>query len=251
MRTHYTSSMGVGNIQAAETDVLFTPSRALTTADIGIILLHGATTPNEFADHTRWGSVRLAARLALAGYPCIAGAMANDAFANDTVMARITAARAFLASATGCSPNKTHLLGVSMGGGTAVRYAALNPTKVESITGIIPMANIDALYQANTLGLRASIGTAWGVTYPTALPAGANLLAQAPAIATADIPVRFYYDDADAAIDPADVLALAVACDATTFEIPPDLGHVEGTIDACADIGGTNWSGLIGWLDSL
>lgn len=247
----YNLSMGVNNIQAGETDVKIVPHREFSESDVPIILLHGATAPNNFAQADRWASSRMAARLAMAGYPCISGHMGGDSFANDTSMTRVDQALAEISDATGCSSTQCHLIGCSMGAGVAVRWAAENPTKALSVTGLIPMANIDALYQANTLGLRASIGLAWGVVYPAALPADANLLTHGAVIGTNEIPTRFYYDDADAAINPVDVLALAAACEAETFEVPPDLGHTESTINAIASIGGSDWSGLIDWLQSI
>lgn len=246
--SYYTMSFKSGNIFAGETDQLWLPSEA-RAGKYGAILLHGATAPNQFADHTRWGSVPIPAALAKAGIPSVAGVMGGDVFANDPHMTRITAAKTYLTSNSQASPSKVHLIGISMGAGAAIRWASQNPTLVASVTAIIPMVNISDIYVNDKLGQRAAIGTAWGVTYPTALPAGADLLTQASTIKNNGIPGRILYSDADAVINVSDVTAMAGATGWTAIENDPvNSGHTETTINGMGGYSGTDWSYVVSFL---
>lgn len=61
-----------------------------------------------------------------------------------------------------------------MGVTAALNYAADNPGDVCCIVGFIPAVDLDALRDGNVGGSRAGIDTAYGVSYPAALPAGSN-----------------------------------------------------------------------------
>lgn len=242
----YTMTYKLSRIQAAETDQVWIPTARRDADKYGVVLLHGATAPNQYADHTRWGSATLPARLAAAGIPCIAGQMGGDTFANDTALARIDAAITQLSTLAEIPSSKVHLIGVSMGAAAGVRYASTYPSKVASFTGIIPLSSIINTYTNDVAGLRASIGTAWGVTYPTALPAGADLVTLSAAMTA--IPSRLYYSDPDTSVPVADVTALGTAMGADVVSLGTALGHTEAGIN---DIGATtlsDWSGLVSFL---
>jgi pimeloyl-ACP methyl ester carboxylesterase len=220
----------ISNVFAGETDQLWMP-RNPRTGQYGVILCHGYNTPDTYSQATFPRSAKLVSELARHGIPSVAGLFGGDTWANDTAMSRITAAHSYLATATGASSTKVHLFGMSMGNALALRYAALNPTKVASVTGIIPLSSIANMYEANNpAGSRASIGTAWGVTYPTPLPAGADLLALAPTLQANTIPYRAYYSSVDQYIAVADVQALADAAGGTAAEIDSTYGHADAAL---------------------
>jgi len=161
-----------GNIQSGEKDYLFLPDRPRGSSKYGVILLHGAATPDMYAGTSWPGAAIIGARLASKGIPAIAGEMGGDTFGNATGMARVASAAAYLSSATGCSTAKYHLHGGSMGAFMAYQYAQQNPTKVASICGLIPGADIGKLLRGNaasgfTTGFMTSIATAVGVTART------------------------------------------------------------------------------------
>lgn len=198
---------------------------------IPVILSHGATAPDNFAKISWPKTSALVAAIASAGIPCIAHYQNGDKWANDTVMSRIDGMLAYVSSKTGCRSDKSHQFGISMGGGAAIRYTALNVDKVASLCANIPMSNMTAMY-TNDLpaGARAGIGTAWGVTYPTALPAGTNLPGLAVNIKSAGIPSIFNYSTIDAYIVPSDVQTIATAAGGTAVAIDNTYGHADGTI---------------------
>jgi pimeloyl-ACP methyl ester carboxylesterase len=240
----YSATFKTGRVRAAQTDVAFKPRTIRGASKRGVILVHGKGVPREWLDGgggtTAWASAEIGPRLAAAGIPSVAAEMSGDSFANDASMTDMSAARTLLGT-MGCSIDKVHLLGVSMGGAVSLRWAGANPTLVASIAGVMPLVDVKALYDNNTAGLRAAAGTAWGVTYPTAIPAGANLPTNSyPAIVSAGIPWRGYYTTSDTTILPATVTAAATALGGTAIDVGGALNHTEYTMKLFND----------GWFDS-
>lgn len=64
------------------------------------------------------------------------------------------------------------IVGTSHGGSSGLTYGYTRT--IDAMVGIIPAIDQQAIRVSNVMGLRASIDPAWGVTYPAALPAGAN-----------------------------------------------------------------------------
>lgn len=240
----------VGGVQAGEKDFVWFPgSNKRGSSKYGVILCHGATANEQYADTTRWASVVIPARIAQAGIPCIAGAFGGDTFANDTAIARVTAAKTYLIAQTGCASDKVLLVGASMGGGVAVRWAGQNPTQTAAYVGIMPMSDMSDIYVNNRLGLQATIGTAWGVTYPTALPAAADLSQYATTMKDNGIPAKIYYSSADTAVLPATVTTLATTMGATAIQHDPGaLGHSEGGFQQMSTYSSGDWSDLVSFL---
>ena len=252
MRPSYTVSYGVGRIQAGENDMLWYPGNPRKKN--AAILTHAADSPAQYLDSAKFYSPPMAAELAIAGIPCISGTLGGNTFANDTGMARMTQAYNTLVTTGLLAANgKVHLVGISMGNALNVRWAKENPTKVASIVGMIPACNLTELYNTNPGGLRAYIEAAWGVVYPAALPANADLLAHAAVIKAAGIPSRLFYSAVDAYITPSSVIALGAAMGSEVIEADPlGSGHAEVTI---AEFGLYNtssaqyrWRDLANWM---
>lgn len=239
------------SVVAAEDDYLFLPKRGQTVRKTGVILLHGAGSPDQFAGHARWGSHTLGPALADAGYACVAGTMAGDAYGNDTAMARVTSYGDWLETQAPVLPDKYVLIGTSMGGYTAMRWAIANIAKVKALGLVLPLCDIVGAYNANIGGLQAAIAGAWGVVAPAALPAGADITVTAAAIKTAKIPSKMYYEDSDTVTLPATQTAMAatIGADAVLIE-PADLGHTEATVWEASKVGGAAgaWTDLINFV---
>lgn len=244
----YTATTTVGNVTAGQVNTLFQPMDILPMATCGVVLCHGAGAPYNFIENTRLGSVTIPAALATADWcmPSISAEMSGDTFGNDTAMTAVTNAMNYLTAQTAVNPSKVHLFGESMGVAVALRWAYLNPTKVASIVGILPAVNLVSLYNSNAGGLRAPIGTAWGVTYPTALPSGADLMAQAPSLS--GIPIRFYIAGSDAIISASDVNAHAALSGAEVIGPVGSSGHSEASVLNMSNYNQTNWSDTIEWM---
>lgn len=225
--TGYNAGTAKGRVAANEVDTIFRPRTPLPVR--GVVLCHGAGAPTEYTDlATQAASVRLAAAIASAGFPCVAGEFAGDSWGNATAMARIDSARALLASTfPNMLTDKVLLLGVSMGGAVSVRYSQTKPAEVAGVVGIIPAFNIRHLWE-NVAAVRASIGAAWGVAYPAALPAAADTLANAGL--AADVPLLAGYSSVDTTVPPAATTSYADAVGGTASIIDTASGHSDATV---------------------
>lgn len=120
------------------------------------------------------------------------------------------------------------LIGGSHGGGSAINYAATNPTLVACIVLAIPAIDYQALRVNNPMfDVRGSIDLAFGVTYPAALPVNSN-----PALRTAavsGIPIQIW----TASDDPISInhAAFSAAVGAETHNLGA-LGHTGAAIAA-------------------
>lgn len=218
-----------GQVAANELEEIFYP-RTVRAGKRGCILLHGAGNPQAFIDATNQkSSVKLAAALASAGIPCIAGDFGvGDTFANDTVMARIDSAWTLLkAKFPTMATDKFFLLGGSMGGAAVARYSQLHPDRVAAVVGLIPLWDLVALYNLGG-GTQATIAAAWGVTAPAALPSSADIAANASL--AAGIPHLAGYSTVDTTVLPAWVTAYTAAVGGTAIITDTTTGHTDAAI---------------------
>lgn len=240
----YVATYTIGTLVGSEAFYRFEPTGG-NERNHGVLLLHGAGAIDQFVGHTRWGSVGLPGALCHEGFVAEAGAMGGDGFGNDSVLTKVETHRLDVIDRYDIANTKVHLVGTSMGGYTALRYAALNPTKVKSLSLFLPLCDIVGAYEADTGGLRDDIGTAFGVTYPTALPSNANLLQIAGQINGFDIPTKFWYDDSDTIIPPASVTQMATITGGTAYELTPDSGHTEAGIRDISLVGSRPWGAVL------
>lgn len=85
------------------------------------------------------------------------------------------------ANLPGVDVSKVYIWAQSMGNWNALRCAADRRSRVRSIVANVPVCDINDIRNRNVIGARAPIDAAWGVAYPAALPARADLLARAQA----------------------------------------------------------------------
>ena len=176
----YEFKYALGNIQAGSVDTVFKPRTIRGATKYPVIVLHGAsTTPTpEFYGTTFQAAHKLCAVLANEGIPVVTGFMGGNTYANDAMSgtsgtAYMNAALTYVAAQTGCSSAKAHVIGTSMGGACAVRWASLNPTKAASITGVIPAVSLEHIFTDNPNnvtgpdGFTGQVATAWGLTRRT------------------------------------------------------------------------------------
>lgn len=226
----YSVSTAVGRVAAGEIDEIWTPTSP-RRGRCGVVLCHGSGAWEEFIDlGAQPHSVVLAAAIATAGIPCVAGDFGGQAWGNDTAMSRITSAWGILQNQFGCRNDKVCLLGASMGGATAARYTQLHPTQVACFVGLIPLLDLVAFYNNNVGGSQSEIAAAWGVTAPAALPASANIAANVQMAAT--VPLLAGYSSVDQTVQPAWVQAYvnALGSDASMMVTDSTYGHSDQAI---------------------
>lgn len=232
MSTATSASLGLGRVQAGENDVLYTPRG--TPHKRGIVLAHGSGgSAKSWTDQSVAGPFAFAQMLAQAGYVVVAADLGGQVFGNDTHVARIEASRVLLGSYV-AQPSKAILVGFSMGGLGALNYCRANPTSVAAIAAVSPSADLDDIRNRNVFGLQSQIDTAWGVTYPAALPTRANPSSQAnaTAIASSGAPVRIYYSTGDTAVLPATITTLAsrIGSTCSTYVISATQDHADALL---------------------
>jgi S-formylglutathione hydrolase FrmB len=151
---------------------------------------------------------------------------------NATGQQRIADALAYARSALGATSAKAIFLGTSMGGFSALSWAAMNPTLVKAVYAFLPVVDLQAVRVSNVLGLRSYVDAAWGVTYPAALPAGANVYGRAADLA--GIPIRIWSASND---NVSENVAGFVAATGATHTNLGAVGHTDAAlagIDAAA-----------------
>jgi pimeloyl-ACP methyl ester carboxylesterase len=215
-------SYGLSRVVNGETDLLVT-QRDGARGRCGVVLCHGANgTAGDWINAA--GSAKAASTLAAAGFTMVAADLGGvQTYGNDTAVAAVEAARLLLVS-LGCGP-KVALLGGSMGNLTSFAYARAYPTRVAGIIGVMPASDINDLRDNDRLGSRSLIDTAWGVTYPSALPTRAVPLDPANLALTAGIGYHAYYSTADTVVIPSTVTALAAATGGTAHVVSSSQDH--------------------------
>jgi pimeloyl-ACP methyl ester carboxylesterase len=184
MTTQYAALASTGRVQSGESGVLIPPRVINGSGRYPLIACHGAGASWDSWLAPGWPrATEMLQKAAVAGIPGIAEHLGGDTYGNPTSSARLAAALTAVAAATGCSSSKAHFVTISMGCAVAMEYAIANPTKVASLTCMIPLASIINTQnsnpptgtEANAAGsLAGSIATAWGTAYRTVTDAVTN-----------------------------------------------------------------------------
>jgi pimeloyl-ACP methyl ester carboxylesterase len=130
------------------------------------------------------------------------------------------------------SGSKVHLHGSSMGGLTALNWAYYNPTLVASISLVVPVVNVQSVYDRDpAFGMAASIGVAHGGRPPDSEnPATAShmeLLSQ--------FPIRIYYSATDPITPVLEMFAFGSTVGAEMVSMG-SIGHAFGSPYSGTDI---------------
>lgn len=229
MTTGYSVVTSSDLITAGETGSVWLPTRPVAN-NVGVVLVHGANNVQGFIDGSGQPSaMRLAASIAAAGCPCVAGEFGGPlGWANDSVMAGMTSAAALLkATAPYMRQDRVALVGLSMGGAGVARYSQINPDLVCGVIGIIPAFDLRYEYE-NVATVTNSIAAAWNVVAPAPLPAAADL--QANAALAAGIPLLAGYSTVDTTVPPAPVVKYVQAVGGTAIITDTTFGHSDQAI---------------------
>lgn len=214
------TSKGFGQVQAAEGHVLGIPDRwAYSQEKRGVIVLRGAS-----GDHmASFGDVLGYAK---AGFPAIAcdfGSTSGVLWGNDTALARIDAAWAYLKSQLNAKPDKVGLAAGSGGCINAFNWAKRNLGSVAAIAGVIPGISLVDIHDNNRNSLAANVEAAYG----GAAGYAAAVAARDPnawAASLAGPPIKLWYSSDDPVAIPSFVGPFATATQAQTVNMGP-LGH--------------------------
>jgi hypothetical protein len=221
---------------AADNSVLITPLKFKGDGTIpGIIYLHGGTgylggygTFGIMDPVNTFGEFNLITALSKHWPIMVSDLGGIQTWGNATAMNAIAAARTALIAA-GAKNGPMGLVGASMGHDNAIQYANAHLANVACIAGIIGLCDVGNLYSTNALAQAASIAAAWGVTYPAALPAGAEIKGLAAGLR--GLPWQMWCSDGDTVIPIATVQAFGAAIGGPVH-ITNHGDHGEASIDA-------------------
>lgn len=128
----------------------------------------------------------------------IVGSTTQVSWGNSTAQNRTDDVLAWARTTFGASNRPAVMLGGSEGAVDALTYAYVNPAKVACVVGLIPLIDLQEAREQDIQGLRGTIDTAWGVTYPAALPSGADPMTAGHQATLATIPIQLWYATDDA-----------------------------------------------------
>lgn len=119
---------------------------------------------------------------------------------NNASMQAMTDAYNYLQTQTEAKKGKVLLRGGSMGGLTALVWAAANPTKVAAICIDLPVLDLEDIWWGNYGGYKADINAAYGGAYTAAMSATKSPLrmAQSGVYFDLGIPMLIHYGTTDA-----------------------------------------------------
>lgn len=191
-----------------------------------VVYCHGAAQNAEEA--CRYGARSTLTALARAGFTTAAVTL-TELWGNATARSRIANTASWLRTNRGAA-GPAVLIGSSHGAACALTYAAENPGDVLAVVGLIPVVDLDDVRDNDLAGKRDEIDAAWGVTYPAALPAGANPADRTGDFASLAIQLWVASDDTIARPTPAQTFATATNADLQ------DLGALGHTDEAMAAV---------------
>lgn len=125
-----------------------------------------------------------------AAFPVAEPAVGNT-WGNQFILDKINATIDYMVDGGEFSSSSIHLLGISMGGLTALNYAKHYPENVISLSLIIPIIDVQAVHSGNRGGYAAAINSAYGGAPPDAY----NPMDNTGDLA--DIPIEIYYSEND------------------------------------------------------
>lgn len=204
------TSLGLGNVHAGEQDMRIMPKYpAAAGTQVGVLFCHsaGASAVEPFTPAQASWLMPLAAL----GHPILATDLGGPmTWGNDTAIARITEAKAYLHSAMGAKTGKIILACMSMGAAGGLAWAGANPSLVSAVIGVSPVGNITDIWTTNYTGWAATIDTCYSGGWSEATYGAAHnpaTLAAAGKFST--IPMLLFSGISDPLVMPATVQYLA------------------------------------------
>lgn len=216
----YAASLSTGRITTSVADAIVTP-RWYRTPRHGAVYSHGG---NGVPSYIGLGSgskhfIQLARDYGIVTAGNLHGSLP---WGNATAQSRARASKTYLHSTHNVPTGPVIAIGVSMGTANSLRWAADHPSEVMAVISFLPAFDLDDIRDNDRMSSQDTIDTAWGVTYPDPLPAGANpALRQDELI---DLPILMFYATNDQFI-PTSIVTDWVA------DMPNASAHSVGALD--------------------
>lgn len=229
------TSIATGRATASQVDARFIPSRR-GIAKPPVVYMHtGAFNATEAVSVGFPAVGVILSKLCDEGYTIVAGTQDVASFAKDVGgQDRITDAIAYCRT-LGASASPAILIGGSMGSTDVLRYAGLNPSLVACVITWLTVACLDYAYQNDLGSNQAGIGTAYGKTFPQALPSTADPAGATLTAALTGKPMQLWHSSDDAYSDGASPFAAFASATGAEVHSVGAQGHTNASI-ALTDI---------------
>jgi pimeloyl-ACP methyl ester carboxylesterase len=243
------TSEGLSRVQSGEGDAILTPKNYKADGTVpGVIWLHGSGGSHLTAvDENAYPTERANARAIAERYPLLSiDAGGISTWGNDTAVARITTAKAYLQGAVGAKAGQIILAGQSMGGQNALVWAAQNLASVAAVFLVFPVCNLSDIVTNNRQGAAAVINSAYSGGWSEATYGAVhNPATLSTSGALNGLRAQMWMSDAsDTIVLQATQLALAAAIGATCETHQMVGGHAEATA------GNVDQAAVLAWLNT-
>lgn len=217
-----------GILSAGEAHVELYPKIKPTVLKYGVVNLHGASgdawTVLGWLNDSKPGTPNYVARNGQTGIAADAGG--PQTWGNQAAIDGAQRSYARLQIMRGAKTGKAFLIGASMGGLTALNWAAANPTKVAGIVLIIPVINLNDVKVNNRGGYASLVNAAHGGNYDQATQgATKNPQTMATAGKYAGIPILLYYGLTDTVCVPGEATTFAATVGPNVETVALNSGH--------------------------
>lgn len=241
-------SYGSGRTRSGDTDLFAYEPQVLGRTGVVVCHAYSHTTATHVSPRGGRPNLWSLMRTLAANYPVVVGNQGGDNWNNDDGRTGVggcaTAIRA-ASSPARASSGPVVLVGTSMGFTVAAGWAKSNLSDVAAIVGILPLVDLDDLWNRDWNSSRAAINTAYGGLYvPATMGAERNPMLSA---GTLNVPIRLYYAADDPGVLPATIAAFdAAAPNVTTVNLGSIGGH-----DTEAAYGALPTNDLLSWLNGV
>jgi predicted esterase len=217
-----------GILSAGEAHIELYPKVKPSVLKPGVLNLHGASgdawTVIGWLNDSKPGTPNYVARNGQTGISADAGG--PQTWGNQAAIDGAQRSYTRLQIMRGVKPGKVFLIGASMGGLTALNWAAANPDKIAGIVLIIPVINLNDIKVNNRGGYASLVNAAYGGNYDQATQgATKNPQTMAAAGKYSGIPILLYYGLTDTTCVPAEATTFASTVGSNVETVALNSGH--------------------------
>lgn len=196
-----------------------------------VVHLYGSGGSHTFFNLMRPPYARVREALRESGYWVVVPELGPSHWMNARVVATLDAIIGAMSARGESDPDRVHLLGTSMGGGSALIYASQRPQRLRSVLAMFPMTDL-AVWVAERPGYLPAISQAHGLDPADAAAKLRDLSPVHRLAAFAEIPVFLLHGDADTVVPVHHsrdfATALRAAGSKVTYHEVPGGGHDDG-----------------------
>lgn len=208
---------------------VYPPDNLMAPGPAGMVIhLYGRGGTHKSYNMRRPPYAELRRVLAERGYWLVVPELGPDHWMNDTAVGTVDAVIATMTTAERIDPDRVHILGTSMGGGSGLAYVVQRPNAIRSICALFPMTDFN-MWIKEKPGYAASFARGYNVEPRNLEPLLAGRSPMQHTEAFAEVPVFLLHGGADATVPPHHSRDFAAALRARGYAVThhevPGFGH--------------------------